>query len=169
MILAGCRRGEPLEYVAAMNLLRDSNTGSVVLRFSASPPDRASSPVVAKAYGELAENHILDCSDPSKGNLCIPGPAGGAIRQDTATALSLAAGHWAPGSITSLQRTGSSTATGEVRMTFEPSTLYREFERAFDTLRTPNSSPDLDQKKDGKVMKANFQRLDDGWHLESLE
>jgi|HubBroStandDraft_6_1064221.scaffolds.fasta_scaffold267164_2 hypothetical protein len=168
-ILAGCDRGEPLSQPAAMLLLRDGNTGTILLRFNASPPDRASSPVIAKAYDDLVENHILDCSDPSKGNLCVPGPAGGPIKQDTATSLSLPAGHWAPSTLISLQRTGATTATAQVRMTFEPSNLYRGFETAFDALRISGSSRELEQKSEGKIMTATYRQYDDGWHLESLE
>jgi len=168
-LLAGCTRGEPLSQPAAMALLRDGNTGAILLRFNASPPDRASSPVMAKAYDDLVENHVLDCSDPAKGNLCVPGPAGGPIKHDSATSLSLPAGHWAPSTVTALQRTGATTATAQVRMTFEPSNLYREFENAFDALRIAGSSRDLEQKSDGKIFTATFRRYDDGWHLESLE
>ena len=167
--LVGCNRGEPLSEPAAMALLRDGNTGSILLQFNASPPDRDSSPVMAKAYADLVENHVLDCADPSKGNLCVPGPAGGPIKHDSATSLSLPAGHWAPSTIISLQRTSTTTATAQVRMTFEPSNLYREFETAFDALRIAGSSRELDQKSEGKVMTAAFRRYDDGWHLESLE
>lgn len=168
-ILAGCNRGEPLGQPAAMALLRDGNTGAILLRFNASPPDRAGAPIAAKAYDDLVANHILDCSDPSKGNLCIPGPAGGPIKQDSATALSLPAGHWTPSTIISLQRTSTTTATAQVSMTFEPTNLYREFETAFNALKIAGSSRDLEQKSEGKIMTATFRQYDDGWHLESLE
>jgi len=168
-ILAGCNRGESLGQPAAMALLRDGNTGTILLRFNASPPDRASSPAVAKAYDDLVANHILDCTDPSKGNLCVPGPAGGPITQDSATSLSLPAGHWTPSTIISLQRTSTTTATAQVRMTFEPSNLYREYETVFDALRVAGSSRELEQKSEGKIMTGTFRQYDDGWHLESLE
>lgn len=168
-VLSGCNRGDSLEYPAAMNLLRDNNTSNVTMRFSATPPDRTTSALVSRAYDQLKENHVLDCSDPSQGNLCIPGPAGGAIQQESATALLLTAGHWAPAAIVSLQRTGTTTATAQVRVSFEPSPLYRDFENAFDALRTAGSSLDLDQKGTGKTLTATFQRYEDGWHLESVQ
>jgi hypothetical protein len=168
--LTGCGKGDPLEYPAAMNLLRDNNTASLTMRFSASPPlDRTTAAQVLKAYDVLKENHILDCSEPEKGNLCVPGAAGGAIQQDTATALLLTAGHWTPLTIISMERTSRTSATAQVRMAFEPSSLYRDYENSFDALRTAGSSRDLDQKKDGKTMTASFQRYDDGWHLEGLQ
>ncbi len=93
----------------------------------------------------------------------------GALQQASATELVLTAGHWAPSNISSIQRTSTTTATAEVRMTFEASSLYHDFENAFDALRTPGASHDLDQKADGKTMTATFQRFEDGWHLESLQ
>jgi len=152
-----------------MDLLKDSNTSNLTMRFSAAPPDAASAPMVARAYEQLKENHVLDCSSVSQGNLCIPGPAGGAIQQETATTLVLTAGRWVPATIVSLRRTSSSTAVAQVHMSFEPSPLYRDFTSAFDSLRTTGASPDLDQKGDGKTMTATFQRYEDGWHLESLQ
>jgi len=149
--------------------LKDSNTANITMRFGATPPDAVSAPIVAKAYEQLKENHVLDCGGATQGNLCIPGPAGGAIQQESATTLVLTAGHWAPASIVSLQRTSTSTAVAQVHMSFEPSPLYREFTSAFDALRTAGSSLDLDQKADGKTMTATFQRYEDGWHLESLQ
>jgi hypothetical protein len=152
-----------------MEMLRDSNTPGVILRFNASPPDRAALPDIAKAYDKLAENHVLDCSPPTNGNLCIPGPAGGPIQQDSATALRFTAGHWTPSTVIALQRTSLTSATAQIRMTFEPSPLYHEFGEAFDALRASGSSSDLGQIGEGKVMTAAFRRYDDGWHLESLE
>jgi len=167
-ILAGCGKGgTTLEYPEAINLLRENNTSGITMSFSSTPPDRTTAPMVSKAYDQLQENHVLDCSGQT--NLCVPGAAGGALRQDSATELVLTAGHWAPGNISSIQRTSTSTAVAQVQMSFEPSPLYHDFENAFDALRTPGSSRDLDQKVDGKTMTATFQRLEDGWHLESLQ
>ncbi len=73
-VLEGCGKGKPLEYPEAMNLLRDNNTTDITMRFSATPPDRATAPVVSKAYDQLQENHVLDCG--SQTNLCVPGAAG---------------------------------------------------------------------------------------------
>ena len=54
-------------------------------------------------------------------------------------------------------------------MSFEPSQLYREFEFAFNDIQHPSAALALADSKQSKMMRATFQRYDDGWHLESLE
>jgi hypothetical protein len=74
-----------------------------------------------------------------------------------------------PSTVITMQRTSLTSATAQIRMTFEPSPLYHEFGAAFDALRTSGASRDLDQRDEGKIMTAAFRRYDDGWHIESLE
>ena len=54
-------------------------------------------------------------------------------------------------------------------MTFEPTSLYQEFEEAFEAIQAPVSVVETTTRKQGKVVKVNFQRYDDGWHIESID
>jgi hypothetical protein len=91
------------------------------------------------------------------------------VKQDGTTELSLEAGQWIPAAIVSIQRSGRNAATAEVRMSFEPSALYREFEAAFSDIQDPAATQALSSAKQPKMMRAVFQRYQDEWHVESLE
>jgi hypothetical protein len=168
--LAGCGGGDPLDYETAMSVLRDHNMEPIKTTFSSSPRFDAGDPRIKRAYQQLMESHVLECSETEGlGMMCTPGAAGDVLKQEGATELSLAAGQWAAAAIVSIQRTGRNRATTEVRMSFEPTPLYHEFENAFSDIQTPASTQALSETKQPKTMHARFERYEDGWHLESLE
>ena len=102
------------------------------------------------------------------GKICQPGPAGDALTQVGSAELAVVAGRWVPASITSISRSVGSSATAEVRLRFELSPLYRDFENAFDAIQLWAGKSPIESKKEGRVAHAVFQRYEDGWHLESL-
>jgi hypothetical protein len=168
-VSSGCRSGEPIDNETAMNLIKDRNTDPVKLTFSASPPQNASA-TVTDAYTQLIDAHVITCTTTvGMGKICQPGPAGDAVTQVGAAELSIVAGRWVPASITTISRpVGSSGATAEVRLTFELSPLYRDFENAFDAIQLYAGKSPIENKREGKMAHAVFQRYEDGWHLESL-
>lgn len=167
LCLAACS-DTPLDYETAMVVLKDANNEVLRVKFSATP--RAPDPNVMSAYRDLNASHVLDCKDTARvGVLCVPGPAGDIVGQDGTSDLSVVAGHWAPSSIVALQRTGRNSAQADVRMTFEPTTLYREFQSQFDAIQYIDPTAVANDRKQGKMMHAVFERYEDGWHLESLQ
>lgn len=167
-VLAGCGGGNPLDYETAMDLLRDHSSEPVKTTFSASPRHESNDRSFEDAYGALTEGHVLDCSQAA-GGLCVPGPAGDLLKQEGATGLSMIAGRWVPDVILSIQRGGRISASAEVRMKFEPTLLYREFESALNVIQYPADALAMSATKQGKIMHATFQRYDDRWQLETLE
>jgi hypothetical protein len=165
-----CGGGDPLDYETAMSLARDHNTVPVKVTFSASPRYEAMDVRVNHAYQQLMEANVLKCGEtPRLGTICTPGPAGDELTQDGSTDFTLVAGRWVPAAILTIQRTGGGSAVAEVRMAFEPGTLYHEFESAFDNIQAATSAQALSEKRQGRMMRAAFQRYEDGWHLESIQ
>jgi hypothetical protein len=169
LLLAACHR-DPLDYNTALALLKDKNMEPVKYAFSASIP-RGNDVRLAEAYDRLVDAHVLTCTNnPAMGKICQPGPSGEALTQDGSSDLSFVAGRWVPASIVSINRgAGGDTATAEVRMAFEPTSLYRDFEGSFDQIEMLAGRPGIEGKREGKVVHASFQHADDGWHLESIE
>lgn len=165
--LIGCR-SDPIDNDTALGLLKDRNTEPVKLTFSASPPADAGSSIT-DAYNRLIDAHVITCTSTKvMGKICQPGPAGDALTQVGSAEIALVAGRWVPSAINSISRSTGTTATAEVRMTFEMSPLYRDFENAFDAIQLWAGRPPVDNKKEGKIVHAVFQREEDGWHLESV-
>lgn len=71
--------------------------------------------------------------------------------------------------IVAMRRLGRSSAQAEVRLTFEPSELFREFEDAFDHIQAPGVTLALGSGKQGKMARVQYQSYEDGWHVESVE
>jgi len=168
--LAGCGGGDPLDYDTAMSVLREHGTEPIKATISSSPRLAADDPQIKRAYQELIDSHVIECRDAAGlGMMCTPGPAGDVLKQEGPMELSLPAGQWVPAAIVSIQRSGRNGATAEVRMSFEPSQLYREFETAFSDIQNPAATQALSNIKQPKMMRAVFQRYQDEWHVESLE
>lgn len=168
VLSTACRSGEPIDSETAMSLLKDRNMEPVRLTFSASPPANADANVTS-AYNTLVDAHVITCTTTKgMGTICQPGPAGDGVSQVGSAELAVIAGRWVPSAITSLSRADGSTATAEVRMRFELNPLYRDFENAFDTIQLWSGKSAIDNKREGKVSHAVFQRYDDGWHLDNL-
>ena len=102
------------------------------------------------------------------GKICQPGPAGDAVTQAGANELALIAGRWVPATVANIVQAGDNGATAEVHMVFEPSPLYREFQPVFDEIQMGGGHARMELRKEGKMMHAVYQRLDDGWHLDSV-
>ncbi len=169
IFLSSCG-GDPLDYETAMNLLRERATDPVRTSFSASPHFETQDPRVTMAYQRLQEAHVIQCKNTvGVGIFCEPGPAGDAISQADMSSLSLVAGRWAPSTIIAIRRTGRGSADADVRMLFEPSELFREFEDAFDQIQGPGAMVALGSRKQGKMVRVKYQRYDDGWHVESID
>lgn len=167
-VSTGCSGGDPLDYETAMTLVKERQTDPVKLTFSAAPPVHAGANVT-DAYARLTDAHVINCTTTeAMGKICEPGPAGEDITPVGSAELSLNAGRWVPSTITSISRSVGSGATAEVRMRFELSPLYRDFEESFDTLQIWAGKSAIENKKEGKMAHAVFQRYEDGWHLESL-
>lgn len=161
--------GAVLDYETAINLLRERAADPVRTSISASPRFENQEPQVVRAYQRLIDSHVIQCKTTSVGMICEPGPAGDTLTQNGVSDLSVVAGRWVPASIVSIQRTGASSASADVRMTFEPSTLFQEFEDAFDSIESPGSLLAATTRKQGKTVHASFERYDDGWHVENIE
>ena len=170
LCLASCSK-HPLNYETAMNLLRDRNTDPVKTTFSASPRFATDDPKVVDAYNRLMDGHVLECNDGgSIGMICQPGPAGDAITQSGVSDLTIVAGRWTPSVITKLTQTSRNSATAEIRMAFQASPLFAEYESSFDAIQNQtNSLISLAERKEGKVVRVNYQHYEDGWHLESVD
>jgi hypothetical protein len=167
-ILSGCG-GNPLDADTAMALIKDRNTEVVKFTFSASPPRTANDPQITRAYERLIQDHVIQCtSTEAMGKICQPGPAGEAITLLGTTDLSLNAGRWVPSTIVGISRSGSSSAVVEVRMSFEPSPLYRDFESTFDDIQ-PAGTKTTESLKNGKTVHATYQRDEEGWHVVSID
>jgi hypothetical protein len=168
-VLSGCRQGELIDSDTAASLLKDRNTETVKLTFSASPPRSGEDVMVGRAYDRLVDAHVLTCAtSEAMGKICQPGPAGDAVTQAGANELSLIAGRWVPATINNIARAGENGATAEVHMVFEASPLYREFQGAFDEIQMGGGRARMEVRKEGKLVHAVYQRLDDGWHLDSV-
>jgi hypothetical protein len=161
--------GALLDYETAINLLRERAAEPVRTSISASPRFENQDPKMARAYQRLMDAHVLQCNSTSVGAICEPGPAGDTLTQNGVTDLSVVAGRWVPASIVAIQRTGRNSAAADVRMSFEPSSLFQEFEDAFDSIESPGSMLAAATRKQGKMVHVNFERYDDGWHVESIE
>lgn len=167
ILLAGCRKAPSIDVDTAMELLRDRNTDPLRMNFSASPP--SGDPRVQAAYDRLADAHVIHCTETRViGRICEPGPAGEGLSVVSSAELSLLAGRWVPASLVRITRSGDDVATAEVRMTFEPSPLYRDFQSVFDQIRESAGASAIDYKREAKVVRAVYQRMDDGWHLEDV-
>jgi hypothetical protein len=168
--LVSCGGGEPLDYETAMSVLKEHSVEPIKSTFSSSPRFDANEPRIKRAYQDLMDSHVIECSESAGlGMMCTPGPAGDGLKQDGTTELSLEAGQWVPAAIVSIQRSGRNAATAEVRMSFEPSSLYREFETAISDIQSPAATQAVSDTKQPKMMHAVFQRYQDEWHVESLE
>jgi hypothetical protein len=169
-ILGGCRGGNPLDPDTAMALLKDRNTEVVKFTFSASPPRTTDDPQITRAYDRLIDAHVIQCtSTQAMGKICQPGPAGEAIMLVGANDLSLNAGRWVPSTIVGISRSGSSSAVVEVRMSFEPSPLYRDFESTFEDIQPVAVKTGAESMRNGKTVHATYQRDEEGWHLASVD
>lgn len=168
--LIGCG-GDPLDYETAMNLLRERTTDPVRISFSASPHFENQDPGVSEAYQRLMGEHVIQCKkNTGTATICEPGAAGDALTQDGVSELSLVAGRWVPASIVAIRRTGRNTAVADVRLSFEPSQIFQEFENSFDQIRSAGKTLALNAgRQQGKTVQVTFQRYADGWHVESVE
>jgi hypothetical protein len=168
--LIGCG-GEPLDYETAMNLLRERTNDPVRTSFSASPHFENQDPAVSEAYQRLIDEHVIQCKrNTGTGTICEPGAAGDALTQDGVSELSLVAGRWVPASILAIRRTGRNAAVADVRMSFQPSQIFQDFESAFDEIQSAGQKLALNaEKQQGKTVQVTFQRYADGWHVESVE
>jgi hypothetical protein len=167
--LSGCG-GDPLDYETAMNLLRERATDPVRISFSASPRLETQDPRVSQSYQRLEDAHVIQCkTSEGVGTICEPGPAGDAITQSGVSDLSMVSGRWAPSAIVAIRRTGRGSAEVDVRMLFEPTELFAEFEEAFDQIQGPGAMIALNSRKQGKMVHVKYQRYDDGWHVESID
>src|SRR5579884_1684146 len=165
--LTGCR-SDSLDYNTAMSLLRDRNLPPIRLSFSANPPRGEHPANAVQAYKRLVDARILTCiPTEGAGEVCQPGPAGDSVSVDSASELSIVAGHWVPTTVVSISRAPGGSATADVQMNFEPSPLYREFEGAFDVIQLQRTGV-VDDLRNGKMVHATFQHDDDGWHVESV-
>ena len=162
-LLVGCGGGDPLDSETALALIRDRNTDPVQAKFSAIPLG------MVPAYEHLIAAHVIDCHTSSLGTICEPGVSGAGITQSGSNELMLSAGHWVPAAILAISRTGPNRAAAEVRLTFEASPLYSEFQSDFDQIQTIDAAQALGNKKEGWNAHAVFNRYDDGWHLESIQ
>ena len=168
-VLSGCRQNDLIDTDTAASLLKDRNTETVKLTFGASPPRSGEQEMVARAYDRLADAHVLTCTaTDALGKICQPGPAGDAVTQAGSDELALTAGRWVPATVSNIARAGENGATAEIHMVFEPSPLYREFQSAFDDIQMWGGHARMELRKEGKLMRAVYQRLDDGWHLDSV-
>jgi hypothetical protein len=168
LCLAGCG-GAALDYDTAMNLLRERAADPVRTSISASPRFNSQDPKVVRAYQRLIEAHVIECKATSVGSICAPGPAGDTLTQNGVSDLALVAGRWMPAAVIAIQRTGPSSASADVRMSFEPSPLFQEFGDAFDTIESPGSMIAAAARNQGKIVHVRFERYDDGWHVENIE
>ncbi len=168
-ILCGCRGSDTLDGETAMALLKERNMEPVKFTFSATPPQGPGNPRIAQAYDRLIDAHVITCTaTQALGKICQPGPAGEALSLVGATELALNAGHWVPSTIVSISRSGSGTVA-EVRMAFEPSPLYRDFESSFDDIQAWGGKPGAENLRNGKTVHATYQHTDDGWHLTGVD
>jgi len=168
--LIGCGGGTPLTYDEAMSIMRDRTSDAVRTTFGSSPHFENQDEKVTKGYQALINAHVIACkTDANVAMICEPGPAGDAVTPSGVSELSTVAGRWVPASVVAIQRSGRNSATAEVRMSFEPSQLFQDFEEAFDSIQTPGAMAALGTRKQGKVVRATFQRYEDGWHVETVE
>ena len=162
--------GDPLDYQTAMDLLRERTTDPLRISFSASPQQDSQSPEVAQAYQRLIDDHVLQCKTSRDVlTLCEPGPAGDALTQDGVSELSFVAGRWVPDSIVALRRTGRNAAVADVRMAFQPSALFHDYEVVFNQIQSAGRGIEFDTRKQGKLVHVTFQRYAEGWHVESVQ
>ena len=169
--LVGCG-GDPLDYETALNLLRDRTSDPVRTSFSASPHFENQDSTVSDAYQRLIDEHVIQCKKNALvGTICEPGPAGDALTQDGVSDLSLVAGRWIPASILAIRRSGRNTAIADVRMSFEPSRIFQDFENEIQQIQGPGRKLTLPGggTEQGKIVRVTFQRYGDGWHVESVE
>jgi hypothetical protein len=165
---SGCG-GEALDYETALNLLRERTTDPVRTSFSASPRFETQDNNVSQAYHRLMDEHVIQCrKNQDVGTICEPGPAGDALTQEGVSQLSLVAGRWVPATIVAIRRTGRNSAIAEVRMSFEPSQIFQEFENAFEQIQSPGRTLAASTQQ-GKMIRVTFQRYGDGWHVEGVE
>lgn len=169
LCLTACGGGAALDYETAINLLRERAADPVLTTISASPRSENQDPKVVRAYQRLIDAHVIQCKSTSVGAICEPGPAGETLTQNGVSDISLVAGRWVPASIVAIQRTGRDTASADVRMTFEPNSLFQEFEDAFDSIESPGSMRAADARRQGKMLHVTFERYDDGWHVNNIE
>jgi len=170
LVLTGCG-GDPLDYQTALDLLRERTTDPLRISFSASPQLDAQQGEVKEAYQRLIDDHVIQCkTSRDVGTLCEPGPAGDALTQDGVSELSFVAGRWVPDSVVSIRRTGRDSAVAEVRMTFQSSALFQDYEAVFNQIQSANRTMEFDaSRKQGKLVHVTFQRYAEGWHVESVE
>jgi hypothetical protein len=169
-VFLGSCGADALDYETAINLLRERATDPVRTTFSASPQFETQDQKVNLAYLRLQDAHVIECKNTQgAGTFCEPGPAGEAISQADMSSLSLVAGRWVPSAVIAIRRTGRGSADADVRMLFEPSELFREFEDAFDQIQGPGAMVTLGTRKQGRMVRVRYQRYDDGWHVESIE
>jgi hypothetical protein len=75
-----------------------------------------------------------------------------------------------PAAIVTIRRTGRNTAAANVRMSFEPSQIFQDFENFFDEIQSAGQTLSLNTgKQQGKMVQVTFQRYADGWHMESVD
>ena len=167
--LTSCSHSE-LDYDTAMSLMRDHAVDPVKITFSSSPRFAEHDPKIRQSYNQLVDGHVLACqTNELVGLICESGPAADGLSQAGSTDFALVAGRWAPAVIIRIQRTGRDTAVAEVRMTFEPSPLYKEYQDAFDSIQnTTESGLTVVEQHDGRTAHARFTRTEEGWHLESM-
>ncbi len=168
LCLAACG-GALLDYETAINLMRERAAEPVRTSISASPRFDSQDTRVVRAYQRLMDAHVIECKSSAVGTICEPGPAGETLAQNGVSELSVVAGRWVPAVIVAIQRTGRNSASADVRMTFEPTSLFQEFEDAFDSIESPGTVLAAATRKQGKMVHVTFERYDDGWHVENIE
>jgi hypothetical protein len=169
ILLTACSKAE-LDRDTATKLIGSR----AVRRVQGEIPRLGSTPAQANAYEQLHAAGVLDCKMSggwaSVGLVpCNVGPRGRnlVLFNMGEQTMHFIAGQLVASEVTGVSQTGETTAVADVRLTFQPNSEYAQHEAQLLLLEDTGA---VSAAKSGRLTaRANFQRFDDGWRLESIQ
>ncbi len=166
--LVGCQKRE-LDGETALKLLQFRNIpveGRMAAQYSAVQNDIAST----SSYQPLVAAGLVQCSLEVVVYKCIPTDSRLVAETNDAgeiAELKFIAGNFVPAEITAIAQISADVAKADIRMSFQPTSLYTEHRGVLDTL--DESSTPVNQQQQDRIVHAEFQRDDGGWRLQNIQ
>jgi hypothetical protein len=162
----GCGH-KPLDRQTAMKVIGSRIIDTIEGSFSASPEYRGNA---IPQYQQLLNAGVITCTGSAiMGTVCRPGPAGSGLREGTGE-IAFVAGQLVVGSVTAVSETSPTSAIADIQLVFQPTPLYSKYQAQLNLMDDGSSFQiPLQQRIQGRMARAMFQRFDDGWHLQGLQ
>jgi hypothetical protein len=166
LALVGCKKKD-LDRNVAMTLLQGRSV-TVAGSFQAYAA-YAQSSSASGWYQQLIYADVITCSSAP---VCQPRRLAGGLQQEFSN-FNFVAGSLIPAEVTGVTQTGPNSAMAQVRLTFQPSQLYAQYQNAFDHLtaeaQVMGGGGPVRPQTQRTTAEAVFQRYDDGWRIQTFD